>query len=90
MSSSKLAAAAGLAHLSGGKYRAAALKFTAVSPELGASWSDVLSLRDAGTYGALCALASLERGELRREVLDSVGFREVLEAVPEVRWRGRG
>ena len=55
-----------------------------VSPEMGTSFSEVLSPRDVATMGALCALASFSRAELKRQVVDNLGFREYLEAVPEV------
>lgn len=35
-------------------------------------------------YGALTAMASLDRSDLRAAVIDSPGFREYLELVPEV------
>ena len=83
--SSKLKCAAGLAALDGKKYRVAAKRFTEVSPELGAQWSEVISAQDVALYGGLCALASFDRPELRRSVIDNVAFREFLELYPEVR-----
>lgn len=37
------------------------------------------------TYGALCALASFDRAELKAKVIDNTNFRSFLELVPEVR-----
>lgn len=37
-------------------------------------------------FGALCALASFGREELRRRVITNIGFKEFLELVPEVGW----
>ena len=54
------------------------------SPEMGTSFSEALAPGDIATMGALCALASLSRPELKRQVVDNLGFREYLEAVPEV------
>ena len=56
-----------------------------MSAELGGQYSDVLSAADVALYGGLTALASLERPELKASVLDSVGFRELLELNPEAR-----
>ena len=55
-----------------------------VSPELGDSYSDVLAAQDVALYGGLCALASFDRGEIKRHVVESIGFRETLELNPEV------
>ncbi len=55
-----------------------------VPPELGGQYSEVLSSQDVALYGALCAMASFDRAELRAGVIDSPGFREFLELVPEV------
>ena len=51
---------------------------------MGGSYSEVLSAQDVATWGALCALATFNRGELKRLVIDNLGFREYLETVPEV------
>lgn len=80
----QLKAASGLALLAQRKYRAAARAFTAVAPELGATYSAVLAPGDVALYGGLCALATFDRAELRARVIDSVGFREFLELHPQV------
>ena len=56
-----------------------------MSAELGGQYSDVLSAPDVALYGGLTALASLERSELKASVMDSTGFRELLELNPEAR-----
>ena len=61
-----------------------------MSAELGSQWSEVLAAQDVATIGALCALASFSRPELRTHVVDNVQFREFLELVPEVRPSARG
>ncbi|GFR53055.1 hypothetical protein Agub_g15730, partial [Astrephomene gubernaculifera] len=81
----KLRAAAGLQALQARKYKAAARKFCEVGPDLGSSYCEVLSQHDVALYGSLCALASLERGELRSRLVAHIGFREVLEGAPEIR-----
>lgn len=55
-----------------------------VPPELGSQYSEVLAARDVALYGALCAMASFDRSELKGSVIESPGFREFLEQVPEV------
>ncbi|PRW44245.1 COP9 signalosome complex subunit 1 [Chlorella sorokiniana] len=82
---SKLACASGLYALEQGRYKAAALKFTEVSSELGTSYNDVIAPQDVAVYGALCGMAALGRGELSARLLRNVAFRELLESVPEVR-----
>jgi hypothetical protein len=50
--------------------------------ELGNSYEEVISPQDVATYGGLCALASLDRKELKERVLDNITFRAALEARP--------
>ena len=40
--------------------------------------------QDVALYGGLCALASFDRSEIKRNVVESIGFREMLELNPEV------
>ena len=61
-----------------------------VSLELGNAYADVVAASDVALYGGLCALASLERPELRAAVIENVAFREYLDAHPEVRARCPG
>ena len=75
----QLKVAAGLAHLEGKKYKQAARKFLEASPELGTSFSDVMSQQDVATYGGLCALASYDRAELKAKLIDNSPFRAFLE-----------
>ncbi|KAK9858822.1 hypothetical protein WJX84_008155 [Apatococcus fuscideae] len=83
--STKLKCAAGLAALKEKKYKAAARKFTDVSAELGSSYSDVMSVQDVALYGSLCSLASCDRQELKRTIIENFRYREVLSTTPEVR-----
>jgi COP9 signalosome complex subunit 1 len=80
----KLRAAAGLAHLDGGKYKQAALKFTQMKNEVGKGennqpmiknihpdelcYNEVLAPQDVAIYGGLCALATFDRPELASKV----------------------
>ncbi|KXZ46324.1 hypothetical protein GPECTOR_45g94 [Gonium pectorale] len=81
----QLRAASGLQLLHSRKYKQAARKFCEVGPDLGTSYSDVLSLHDVAALGGLAALGFLDRSELRTRVIANIGFREVLEAAPEIR-----
>jgi len=63
-------------------YRYAAKAFLAVPPELSTNYNSVISPQDIATYGGLCALATLDRGELTTSVLKSVSFKQFLEKVP--------
>ena len=72
---------AGLAHVLSRVDRAHAQ----VSGELGNGYADVVAAADVALYGGLCALATLERPELRSAVVDNVAFREFLDAHPEAR-----
>ena len=55
-----------------------------VSAELGSQWNEVISPQEVALYGGLCGLASFDRGELKRHIIDNVQFREYLELYPEV------
>jgi COP9 signalosome complex subunit 1 len=81
----KLLAATGLSHLSSGQYLAAARSFIECLPNLGASFNDVISSNDVACYGALCALASMDRQLIKTEVLDNSNFRNFLELEPHMR-----
>lgn len=83
----------GLSHLSNGGYREAAKYFLQVSPsfmtletEANIVWQkQVLTGNDIAVYGGLCALASMDRSELQRLVLDNNDFRQFLELEPHIR-----
>ena len=51
---------------------------------MGNEFREVLAAQDVATYGGLCALASFDRTELRRHVVENVVFLEYLELCPEV------
>lgn len=81
----KLCVAMGLTQLASGAFRDAAKSFLECPPTLGSSYNDVLSSNDVAIYGGLCALASMERGQLKKEVLDNNDFRNFLELEPQMR-----
>ncbi|KAI7827572.1 26S proteasome subunit RPN7-domain-containing protein [Gamsiella multidivaricata] len=86
LTKAKLKAASGLANLDLSKYNAAARDFLSIGEELvGHQYGDVVSANDIAVYGGLCALASFNRAELKRLVIDNVGFRQYLELEPHIR-----
>ncbi|CAI6335675.1 unnamed protein product [Periconia digitata] len=88
-----LSALAGLAHMSLGRFREAALSFINTSPAFltaepaaGIKWQrEVLTGNDIAVYGGLCALASMDRTELQNQVLANNDFRNFLELEPHIR-----
>jgi len=80
---SRLQACAGLAHLEVGKYKLAARKLSECTTDL--CFPELLLPRDVALCGGLCALASLDRAELRTLVIDAHAFRTLLELVPNLR-----
>lgn len=89
----KTRACAGLALLVRGRYADAAHRFLTTNMDaseektakLQEQFGDVLSLEDIATLGGLCALATLGRPFLKKQVIDKVEFRNLLELVPDVR-----
>ncbi|CAM9505881.1 unnamed protein product, partial [Phaeothamnion confervicola] len=87
----QLRAAAGLVQVHQGDYRAAARRFVDVLPELGGTFneanlslSSVIAPEDVGTYGALCALATFSRQDIKCRMMDNAGFKPFLTLVPAV------
>lgn len=81
----KMTATQGLAHLASGSYREATRSFLECPPTLGTGFNEVLSPNDIAIYGGLCALASMDRTQLKSEVLDNSSFRQFLELEPYMR-----
>lgn len=89
----KMRACAGLSLLVRGSYSAATGRFLEVNNEsseekvgiLQKEFGDILALEDVATYGALCALATLDRAMLTKQVMEREEFRVLLELVPDVR-----
>ncbi|PLB50674.1 COP9 signalosome complex subunit 1 [Aspergillus steynii IBT 23096] len=81
----KMAAALGLSQLHSGSYLDAANSFLSTTPTLGDSYNETLTSNDVAVYGGLCALASMDRHELQRRVLDNSSFRNFLELEPHIR-----
>ena len=81
----KLRAASGLALLAEQRYAEAARKLATVHSELTTQFSTVLSAEDVALYGALLAMAALDRSELQDLILDSSTFKGRLELIPHMR-----
>jgi COP9 signalosome complex subunit 1 len=81
----KLSAALGLAALELGTYHEAANAFLQTDPSLGDTFNETITSNDVAVYGGLCALASMDRNELQRRVLDNGQFRNFLELEPHIR-----
>ncbi|RDW83225.1 COP9 signalosome-like protein complex subunit 1 [Coleophoma crateriformis] len=81
-----LCAADGLAQMDSGEYYSAAHSFLATNSGLApGQCSEIISQNDIAIYGGLCALASMDRNELQRKVLDNSNFRSYLELEPHIR-----
>lgn len=81
----KMASAVGLSQMHSGQYFEAAKTFLSVDPSLADTYNEVITPNDVAVYGGLCALASMDRNELQRLVLDSATFRNFLELEPHIR-----
>lgn len=93
--SAKLSAASGLTYMAQAKFKEAATEFISTNPRMSQaklddpadeeSYNEVLTPNDIAVYGGLCALASMTREELQKQVLDNSGFRNYLELEPHIR-----
>lgn len=81
----KTSAAMGLSQLQSGSYLDAANSFLGTDPSLGDSYNEIITSNDVAVYGSLCAMASMDRHELQRRVLDNNTFRNFLELEPQIR-----
>ncbi|KAJ4286050.1 hypothetical protein N0V90_013397 [Kalmusia sp. IMI 367209] len=88
-----ISACIGLAHMCTQNFRDAATAFLNTSPAFltaepaaGITWQrEVLTGNDIAVYGGLCALASMDRSQLKDRVLDNNDFRNFLELEPHIR-----
>eukprot|EP01090_Pellita_catalonica_P002886 TRINITY_DN124_c0_g1_i1.p1 TRINITY_DN124_c0_g1~~TRINITY_DN124_c0_g1_i1.p1 ORF type:complete len:462 (-),score=72.98 TRINITY_DN124_c0_g1_i1:22-1407(-) len=81
----KLKCCSGLANLEGRKYKLAANRFLNTSFSLGSNFKEVIAPRDVAIYGGLCALATFDRRDLKKNVLDNSTFKNYLDLVPQLR-----
>ncbi|KAI0481054.1 26S proteasome subunit RPN7-domain-containing protein [Xylariaceae sp. FL0804] len=76
----------GLAQLGSQKYAEAARSFLEVGDmDICQRYNNIMSANDVATYGALLALASMDRLELQAKVLGNPSFRTFLELEPHLR-----
>ncbi|KUJ21153.1 COP9 signalosome-like protein complex subunit 1 [Mollisia scopiformis] len=80
-----LCVAEGLSSLDSGEYLAAALSFLQTDSGMSSSANSIISPNDVAVYGGICALATMERAELTKNVLENSNFRTYLELEPHIR-----
>lgn len=80
----KLNVAAGLGELMCSKYKAAARLFLSANIDH-CDFPELISPNNVATYGTLCALATFDRQEIQRHVLNSSSFKLFLELEPQLR-----
>lgn len=88
-----IAVCSGLAYMSTGQYREAARGFLRTSYSYVSSGemagihfpTKLITGNDVAVYGGLCALASMDRPDLQKNVLANAEFRQFLELEPHVR-----
>ncbi|KAE8451956.1 hypothetical protein EG329_002120 [Mollisiaceae sp. DMI_Dod_QoI] len=80
-----LCAAEGLASMDSGEYLSAAYQFLYADAGMGSSCNTIISPNDVAVYGGLCALATMERNDLNKRVLENSNFRTYLEMEPHIR-----
>lgn len=81
----KMMAAMGLSLMHARSFFEAANSFLSVEPTLADTFTEVITPNDIAVYGGLCALASMDRNELQRRVLENNSFRNFLELEPHIR-----
>jgi len=80
----RLTCCSGLADLATRNYKAAARAFLSANLD-NCDMADLMSAQNIATYGGLCALATLERGDLFKQVIASSSFKLFLELDPQLR-----
>ncbi|XP_003746672.1 COP9 signalosome complex subunit 1 [Galendromus occidentalis] len=74
----------GLAHLASKKYKKAALHFLQINA-YSCDFPDIMAAKDIAVYAGLCALASFNRAELSREIINQQNSKQFLELDPQLR-----
>jgi COP9 signalosome complex subunit 1 len=84
---SKFKAASALVDLKDRRYKNAARKFLDTGSALGSSFSNVIAPEDIAVYGTICALATLERSVLKKDLLEcqNTGIKSFIDLVPSMR-----
>ena len=80
-----LQAVESLACFDNGEYHTSALAFLNTDAGMGSSAATIISPNDIAIYGGLCALATMDRNELQKKVLENSSFRTYLELEPQIR-----
>jgi len=80
---SQIQACMGLLFLKNGKFNMACTYFLQATRIN--SFSEILSKRDIGVYGALCALSDLKRDQLKAQLLGNIPFMAYLDKAPSVK-----
>lgn len=80
-----LCVAEGLQSLDSGEFLQAAHNFLQTEAGMGSSANTIISPNDVAVYGGICALATMERADLNKKVLENSNFRSYLELEPHIR-----
>ncbi|XP_018496306.1 COP9 signalosome complex subunit 1 [Galendromus occidentalis] len=80
----KLRCCRGIAALATKKYKKAALHFLQANA-YNCDFPDIMAARDVAMYAGLCALASFDRAELARNIINQQNFKQFLELDPQLR-----
>ncbi|OQR76628.1 COP9 signalosome complex subunit 1-like [Tropilaelaps mercedesae] len=80
----KLRCCNGLANLATRKYKKAALHFLQANA-YNCEFPDIMAARDVAIYAGLCALASFDRAELAKNIIQQQNFKQFLELDPQLR-----
>jgi COP9 signalosome complex subunit 1 len=75
---SRLEKCAGLVYLLDGEYKTAAHHF--ISAADGSDFPEIISNSDVTLFGTICALASFDRNELRKKIVDNIDFKAEMES----------
>lgn len=77
--SSRLTKSSGLVHLLDGDYKTAAHHFISATDDL--DYPEMITSIDVTLFGIICALASFDRHELRRRLVNNVDFKTIMENI---------
>jgi COP9 signalosome complex subunit 1 len=80
-----LYATMGLAFMASGRCRDAAESFISTDPSIEGKANQYITMNDIAVYGGLCALATMNRSELKNRVLENSNFRTFLELESHIR-----
>lgn len=87
---SKALVASGLFYMRSGRYGNAASNLLNAHYSLCNAWQEGVSGYDIALYGGLCSLASMNRKQLKSEVLDNSNFKRYLALKPNIEKLVRG